>query len=316
MALLNTTTTTSSSSSGIRSLTISNGHRNNTRRSSRNIKVPSSKQRHKKRRDDDEKSDSEQKSNSIAMATTSTKCPHNIRKIKKFVRCSKQIHLNLRTTSCADCGKLEIKICKGALPSDQLLYIKQHCQYQVRYNDHDQRQQTLLASIPKHFECRFSFKSIVSFTHYIINNKFIRFRNRGPTQTKAVSLWRIYEFEGEQTLFNIWIVMKAAERCIGSAGCLGEDVLKRIFGYLDGSKYHCWIHIHEVIDNAHHRSNLIGLEFDSNSRNIYVMQRSPALLKKVRQIGDKYFTKKEDGVNSVLSDSFFKKSVEMFHAVY
>ena len=45
------------------------------------------------------------------------------------------------------------------------------------------------------------------------------------------------------------------------------------------------------------------------------MQRSPALLKKVRQIGDKYFTRKNGG-NSILTDSFFKKSVEMFKAVY
>eukprot|EP00483_Globobulimina_turgida_P013540 UN13565 len=96
---------------------------------------------------------------------------------------------------------------------------------------------------------------------------------------------------------------------------LGEDILRHIFSFLQGSKFHCWIHIHETIDRTHHRSNLIGLQFDSNSRNVHVMQRSPSLLKKVRQIGDKFFTKK-NGKNSVLTQSFFKKSVEMFKAVY
>merc|ERR1712154_334172 len=227
--------------------------------------------------------------------------------------------------------------------------IKQHCQYQVRYNQDIEKSQTLLASIPKHFQISFTFNSIASLTTYIINNKFIRFRNRGPTQTKHVSLWRIYQFEGERTLFNIWIIMKSAERalCLDTnynlnkkyshhqqlrkkkknknyhlsaiqssmqrIDNLGEDVLKHIFSFLNGSKWHCWLHLHEIIDRAHHRSNIIGLEFDSNTRNVFVMQRSPALLKKVRQIGDKYYTKKND-INSVLTDSFFKKSVEMFKA--
>jgi len=96
---------------------------------------------------------------------------------------------------------------------------------------------------------------------------------------------------------------------------LGEDVLKHIFSFLNQSTFHCWIHIHEIIDKSHHRSNLIGLEFDATSRCVYIMQRSPALLKKVRQIGDKYYTRK-NGLNSILTDSFFKKSVEMFKAVY
>eukprot|EP01083_Nonionella_stella_P063756 165711_1 len=111
---------------------------------------------------------------------------------KKFVRCSKKIHLNLRTTTSID-GSLQIIIIQGGLPSDELLYIKQHTQYQVRYNDHD-KQRILLATIPQHFSLQFNFKSIASFTQFIINNQFIRFRNRGPTQTKHVSLWRIYKF--------------------------------------------------------------------------------------------------------------------------
>eukprot|EP01083_Nonionella_stella_P310776 1105643_1 len=267
----------------------------------------------------------------------------NIKKIKKFVRCSKKCHLSLRTTTNVD-GKLEIVIQKGAVPSDELLYIKQESQYQVRYNDQRDKSQVLLAIIPKHYQMGFNFSSIASFTQYIVNHKFIRFRNRGPTQTKHVSLWRIYKFEGEQTLFNIWVVTKAAEKALGlntskyhphihvkkknknyhlsaiqpqvqRIDSLGEDVVQHIFSYVNGSKWHCWVHVHEVIDRAHHRSNLVGLEFDSNTRKVFVMQRSPSLLKKIRQIGDKYFTQKHGGT-SVLTESFFKKSVEMFKAVY
>lgn len=274
------------------------------------------------------------------------------RKVKKFMRCNKKMHLNLRTTTCLD-NKLEIIILKGGLPKDQLLYIKQIEQYQVRYNDNDMNKQHLLASIPKHPQMIFNFNSIASYCQYIINNNFIRFRNRGPTSTKHVSIWRIYQFEGDITIFNIWCVIRAFEIKLGiessiynkyryhksvhhvkkknktkdyhlnayqtsmkRTDVLTDDILKNIFSFLNGSKYHCWIHIHEIIDNSHHRSNLIGLEFDSSSRNVYVMQRSPALLKKVRQIGDKYFTRKNNTNNSILTDSFFKKSVELFKAVY
>ena len=163
----------------------------------------------------------------------------------------------------------------------------------------------------------FNFNSIASYTQYIINNNFIRFRNRGPTQSKHVSLWRIYQFEGDITLFNIWCIIRAFEITLGIEAsykykyhtqqfggfhhikkknkvnksqknyhlaayqssqrrqdALNEDILKRIFSFLTGSKYHCWIHIHEIIDRSHHRSNLLGLEFDATTRNVYVMQRS------------------------------------------
>lgn len=81
--------------------------------------------------------------------------------------------------------------------------------------------------------------------------------------------------------------------------CLGEDVMKRIFSFVSGSKYHCWVHIHEVQERP--RSNLLGLEYDPNTRNVHVMRRSPALLKKVRNAGD---------------PAEFNKSVELLRAVY
>lgn len=242
---------------------------------------------------------------------------------------------------------------KGGLPSNanELLYIQQHCQYQVRANTVDDRFPVLLATIPAHFQLKFSFHSVASMVQYLVNHKFIRFRNRGPTITRRVSLWRIYQFEGERSLFNIWIVTKAAERALGiehdhdhnrhhtpsqrkkkkkrrpnpknyhlsahqvaihRTDFLGEDVLKKIFSFVCGSKFHCWIHIQEVVDRSYHRSNLLGLEFDANTRNVYVMRRSPALLKKVRsQSGER-----SGPPPSELNAAFFRKSVEMFKAVY
>jgi len=246
----------------------------------------------------------------------------------------------LQTTCGAD-GQLEIVILKGGLPSNELLYIQQFCQYQVRgspSNEAKDRYPVLLATIPVHFELKFSFHSVASLSQYIVSKKFIRFRNRGPTQTRRVSLWRIYQFPGETTFFNIWIVTKAAERALGierdhdrnrhqkkqknyhlsahqvaahRIDSLGEDVMKNIFSFVSGSKFHCWIHIQEVMDRSYPRSNLLGLEFDGNTRNVHVMRRSPALLKKVRsQSGER------NGPHSELNAAFFRKSVEMFKAVY
>ena len=81
---------------------------------------------------------------------------------------------------------------------------------------------------------------------------------------------------------------------------LGEDVMKKIFSFVTGSKFHCWVHIHEVQERS--RSNLVGLEYDANTRNVHVMRRSPALLKKVRNLRD--------------PAEFRKQSVELFRAVY
>merc|ERR1719242_174644 len=147
----------------------------------------------------------------------------------------------------------------------------------------------------------------------MVNHQFIRFRHSPITQTRGVSLWRIYKFGGEQTLFNIWIVAKAAERALGTSDdrstrtkkskkkknyhlsahqtstrrtdCLGEDVMKKIFSFVSGPIHHSWIHIREINDRFD-KSNLVGLEFNANTRNVHVMRRSPALLKKARQKGD------------------------------
>jgi len=252
------------------------------------------------------------------------------KKIKKFVCCSRAKEL-LQTT-CALDGTLEIVILKGGPPSNELLYIQQHSQYQVRYNsEREVKQPVLLATIPIHFTSPFTFQSVTAFTQYIVNKKFIRFRNRGPVQTRHVSLWRIYQFQGEQSLFNFWIVAKAAQRALGveSGGnsknyhlsahqvsvhrsdSLGDDVWKHIFSFLSGPKFHCWVHIHEVVDRCVHRSNLVGLEFDANTRNVHVMRRSPALLKKVRAQGEEHWRHRGE-----LKAAFFAKSVELFKAVY
>jgi len=199
-----------------------------------------------------------------------------------------------------------------------------------------------LATIPEHLQISLSFHSVASLTQYIIDNNFIRFRNRGSTETRRVSLWRIYQFEGERNIFNIWIVTKAAERALGiecdgnrqqkkrkkkrdknyhlaahqvglhRVDCLGEAVMKRIFSFLSGSKFHCWIHIHEVVDRSYHRPNLLGLEFDgsSNPNRVYVMRRSTCLLKKLRaEIRAK-------NTSSEMDSSVVKKSVLLLKAVY
>lgn len=221
---------------------------------------------------------------------------------------------------------------KGGLPRNELLYIQQHCQYQVRTNDKDMKQPILLATIPVHFQMPFNFRTVAVFTQWIINHQFIRFRNSRLTQTRGVSLWRIYKFAGEQTLFNIWIVTKAAERALGTVqndrsdrvkkgknkkknyhlsahqtsnrrtDSLGEDVMKKIFSFVSGPTHHSWIHIHETSEGTYHKSNLVGLEFNGNTRNVHVMRRSPALLKKARNRGD--------------PARFEKMSVELFRAVY
>merc|ERR1719400_1984256 len=136
------------------------------------------------------------------------------RKISKFCPCS-AAQKSLITKGGANNGKLEILVLKGGLPKNELLYVQQHCQYQVRTNDKDVKQPILLATIPIHFQMPFNFHTVAVFTQWIVNHQFIRFRNSRLTQTRGVSLWRIYKFGGEQTLFNIWIVTKAAARALG-----------------------------------------------------------------------------------------------------
>jgi len=215
----------------------------------------------------------------------------------------------------------------------------------VRFNEtNNAKGGVLLATIPEHLQISLSFHSVATLTQYIIDNNFIRFRNRGSTETRRVSLWRIYQFEGERNIFNIWIVTKAAERALGiecnhdrrqqkkkkktkkdknyhlaahqvglhRVDCLGEEVMKRIFSFLSGSKFHCWIDIHEVVDRSYHRPNLLGLEFDgsSNPNRVYVMRRSTALLRKLKaEIRAK-------NTGSEIHSSVFKKSVLLLKAVY
>lgn len=144
-------------------------------------------------------------------------------------------------------------------------------------------------------------------------------------------------------MFNIWIVTKAAERAFGidcdhqqqqkkkkkrdknyhlsahqvglhRVDSLGEEVMQRIFSFLSGSKFHCWITIHEVMDRLHHRPNLLGLEFDgsSNPHRVYVMPRSNALLKKLRA----EIRGKLESPEMKMDCSVFKKSVLLLKAVY
>merc|ERR1719361_1375808 len=216
------------------------------------------------------------------------------RKISKFCPCS-AAQKSLITQGCVNNGKMEILILKGGLPKNELLYIQQHCQYQVRTNDKDLKQPILLATIPVHFQMPFNFNTVAVFTQWMVNHQFIRFRNSPITQTRGVSLWRIYKFGGEQTLFNIWIVAKAAERALGTsddrstrtkkskkkkknyhlsahqtstrrADSLGEDVMKKIFSFVSGPIHHSWIHIRETAENMFEKSNLVGLEFNANTR--------------------------------------------------
>jgi len=264
------------------------------------------------------------------------------KKISQFIIASSAKHNALQTT-CSSEGRLEIVILKGGLPSRTLLYIQQHCQYQVRYSDH-RKTSVLLATIPQHLQIPFTFNSVAAFTQYIVNKNFIRFRDRPPTQTLRVSLWRIYQFPGEQNLFNIWAVTKMAQKALGEYGKqpnhgkghsvvhiqkktknyhlaahqvsmqrvnkLSEEVMKRIFSFLNGSRFHVWIHIHEVVDRAYHRSNLLGLEFHSSTNDVYVMRRSAALLKKVMAE-----SRAKDGCSGIMP-SVFKKSVTLLKAEY
>mmetsp|Transcript_34568 Transcript_34568/g.56299 ORF Transcript_34568/g.56299 Transcript_34568/m.56299 type:complete len:378 (+) Transcript_34568:40-1173(+) len=279
-------------------------------------------------------------------------------RVRKFVRCSKSLHLRLCTTckSVTNGDEPQIIVLKGAFPKHEPLWIQQHEQYKVSYTEAACKTFTLLATIPKHPNfSNYTFQSVICFTAYIVNNGFLCFRNYGPTQTRHVQLWRIYHFPGDWSLYAYWAISRAFEINCGliapyrqrlqrtcchikkknktcrepknyhlaahqavehrSTDLLPDHIFSRIFSFLTKSRFHVWLHVHEVIHAQIGRSDLVGLEFDANTRDVYVMPNSPALLQKVRNAGRKMLHNNISPY-SVLPESMFNKSVELFKAVY